>query len=378
MLNWWIVSTWTEQLIKVSRLSRPHLKWSATPTSIIVAQLASQRDFSRPMIVGKLDNHIGNLTFVNCTFTRVKARVGGAIYLGWDKGFFCSYSLQNLVFQSNEAREEGGAIFYTLYRPEIINVTYSGNSAPYGPNIGSYPVKVILTDTNSTTFSLSGIASGQVYPGQIRMSVVDVDNQITNSKGSVFINPIESGTNTLGRNSEGLVSGTATFKDIIFLAKPGMQNVKFEVSTNSIDKSKMLKQFGKCSSVIFRYYFHSGTRVDQLQILHSWRNWLSQYVCHLRCRILLIWVELHSLSHLYGLRQLSRRLYYSCWWRLLAKFKEFNQDDRMSPKRCLFGRLCRWQSYTSWMRRRIRRRPLNWLYCRGRSKVWKDGQLWML
>jgi len=104
------------------------------------------------------------------------------------------------------------------------------------------------------------------------MSVVDVDNQITNSKGSVFINPIESGTNTLGRNSEGLVSGTATFKDIIFLAKPGMQNVKFEVSTNSIDKSKMLKQFGKCSSVIFRYYFHSGTRVDQLQILHSWRN----------------------------------------------------------------------------------------------------------
>ena len=52
-------------------------------------------------------------------------------------------------------------------------------------------------------------------------------------------------TNTLGSSSESIVKGKVTFQDIIFVGKPGSENVPFIVTTNAISNSIMLKQFGK-------------------------------------------------------------------------------------------------------------------------------------
>ena len=129
----------------------------------------------------------------------------------------------------------------------MTNLTFKNNSAPYGDNIASYPVKVIITDSNSTTYTLNDVASGQEYPKYIELSLVDYDNQIVSctQSGVVSVNSVGENTNTLGRSSEPIVNGKVTFKEIIFVAEPGSKNVPFTVSTNTISANVMLKQFGK-------------------------------------------------------------------------------------------------------------------------------------
>lgn len=38
--------------------------------------------------------------------------------------------------------DQGGAIKYTWYRPTISNNILDGNSAPYGNDIASFPIKI--------------------------------------------------------------------------------------------------------------------------------------------------------------------------------------------------------------------------------------------
>ena len=157
-----------------------------------------------------------------------------------------------MLFENNRATEKGGAIAYNLYRSEMVNVTFVNNTAPYGPNIASYPVKVVLEGTNSSALELNDVASGQLISDEIKLSVVDFENQITstNIKGFVSIEPIELDTDSDGQSSEGLVNGVATFRSLILSAKPGSKQVQFKVKTNAIDTSIMLKQFGKTKSFI--------------------------------------------------------------------------------------------------------------------------------
>ena len=50
----------------------------------------------------------------------------------------CSLILQDTVFVSNQAGQEGGAIKWNFYEPSFINVSYQNNSADiYGDDIAS-------------------------------------------------------------------------------------------------------------------------------------------------------------------------------------------------------------------------------------------------
>lgn len=148
----------------------------------------------------------------------------------------------NVNFTNNRAVKYGGAIYYDTYRPSFVRTTYSNNTAPYGPNVASYPVKVIVFGTETSGLTLNDVASGQKYPKTIKLSLVDFDNQIVTDaiSGTVSISPIAGDTNTLGRSSEGLVQGNAQFEEIIFISKPGSKNVTFAVSTNAIPRSKLI------------------------------------------------------------------------------------------------------------------------------------------
>jgi hypothetical protein len=60
----------------------------------------------------------------------------------------------------NKATESGGAIEYDIYRPEFVNNEFVNNSAIYGPNIASYPVKIKVKNSNEDQLILSNIGSG--------------------------------------------------------------------------------------------------------------------------------------------------------------------------------------------------------------------------
>lgn len=115
-------------------------------------------------------NYNSNFTFVNVTFDGNTAKQGANFYYEWSNRPFWLTTFENVVFKNSEATQMGGSVLYFLYRPVFINVTFSKNIAPYGPNIASYPVKVILYGTTSSNFELDNIASGQLYPKQLKFS----------------------------------------------------------------------------------------------------------------------------------------------------------------------------------------------------------------
>ena len=45
------------------------------------------------------------------------------------------------AFINNKARKEGGAVKWTFLKPELINCSFKDNTAPYGNNIASFPVR---------------------------------------------------------------------------------------------------------------------------------------------------------------------------------------------------------------------------------------------
>ena len=142
---------------------------------------------------------------------------------------------------------KGGAIYYDLYRPVMTNVRFINNTSLSGPNISSYPVKVVLAGANSSFINLTNVASGQTQPANLIFNVVDYDNQLSStiSGGKIVISNSINNTSVLGFSSAGIVNGSATFTSLMFVANSGSVNVPFKISSNVIDSSKLLKQFGK-------------------------------------------------------------------------------------------------------------------------------------
>lgn len=140
---------------------------------------------------GFIENRNSNITITNTLFSNIIARKGAAYYHTCSGRPFCRNEFINVTFENMIALDYGGAIYYDIYRPLMTNVTFKNNTAPYGPNIASYPVKVIRTDINSTAFTLDNVASGQTYTQSIELSLVDFDNQIASdtSSGIVSISP---------------------------------------------------------------------------------------------------------------------------------------------------------------------------------------------
>ena len=109
------------------------------------------------------------------------------------------------------------------------------------------PVKIIQAETNSTSVVLNNVTSGQERGEAIKFSIVDHDNQVSaiSSGGRITISPLTSGAAMLGTSSASLVNGIATFNDLILVAQPGSKNIKYRISSTSIDESKLLRQYGK-------------------------------------------------------------------------------------------------------------------------------------
>lgn len=177
---------------------------------------------------------------------------GGVMELYWGSSIAWVTTITNSFFANNIAGEKGGAIYYNNHRPLMVNVTFIGNSAPYGNNIASFPIKIIGESEILDNDTLSDVASGQTLSAQIKFKLADYDNQVTSdyNGGRISIVPTTSNALTLGETSASIVSGeywfnylgVATFKSLILIAKPGSKDVKFRLTSSSIRSKDLLNK----------------------------------------------------------------------------------------------------------------------------------------
>jgi len=103
-----------------------------------------------------ITNTNSDLTIEGSTFTMNKANHGGALSTSCFST--CSVDIKDSSFIENSATFEGGAIQYLDYRPMMENLSFSQNTAAYGPDIGSYATKFSLD--RSQDMKIEGLASG--------------------------------------------------------------------------------------------------------------------------------------------------------------------------------------------------------------------------
>jgi len=104
-----------------------------------------------------------NVTFDNC---RALSSGGGLYYDNFETSKKSGYTTsdgqdylnlnENVLFSNCEAKTAGGAIYYTQLRPDSTvalssGTLFSDNDASYGPNWGSYPVKMMVVEITEST-----------------------------------------------------------------------------------------------------------------------------------------------------------------------------------------------------------------------------------
>ena len=155
--------------------------------------------------------------------------------------------MDNSTFNKNIAQIKGGAIYYDLYRPGLNNNSYHNNTAQYGSNIASYPIRIKLkgSDQNITRIALDNVVSGQIHSPSFQFDLVDHDDQIvsTDSSSTIKINKIHNNTLVEGVKVVAVSQGSASFDEVIFSAKPGSNNVKFEITSTAIDNDILELQY---------------------------------------------------------------------------------------------------------------------------------------
>ena len=143
----------------------------------------------------------------------------------------------------------GGVLYYNYRRPMLIQNTFINNTAPYGHNIASYPVRIANFDSMSESMSLNNVGSG-IYlhdslpssnKSYLKLALVDYDDQImvlSNSSKISIINT-DNSSSVIGTSEMVTTQGVAQFDNIGFISTPGLTNVMFEASSEDIDNHKV-------------------------------------------------------------------------------------------------------------------------------------------
>ena len=188
-----------------------------------------------------------DVTIFNTTFDNNTAMHGAAIAFKCTSMTLCSLNATENRFVDNTAVQEGGAIYYDYNRPEIANNIFIDNQAQYGPDIASYPVKIVMNGSNTGYMSISNVGSGTEYENSIVLALLDFDNQtmVLNNQDSITINPFNfTESSIFGTNYGLLKSGVTSFSGLTFKNQPGADNAAFVASSKAIDIDKISNVFG--------------------------------------------------------------------------------------------------------------------------------------
>ena len=131
-------------------------------------------------------------------------------------------------------------------RPSLSHNLYQDNSALYGPNIASYPVKIKQVNSTQDEVFLDNVGSGITYPQTLNLGLYDYDDQIMvlDSSDQISISPADQQTSDISGVNVGLLNqGSTSFDSIAFISSPGSVNVQFKATSKAIDDDKMQNVF---------------------------------------------------------------------------------------------------------------------------------------
>jgi len=188
------------------------------------------------VLADSVDLKVANTVFSNNSAFE-NAGSGGAISLLCDQ-IYCNVSVIDSIFEYNSAGQNGGAILWTRYKPAIVNVTFSGNSAKYGDDIASFPIK--LAFTSHLLSNLTGIPSGQPAAINISVALFDHYGQIvtTDNYSPADLFPVFNQNTTVAGVTRVLSNqGLFMFSSYEITYAPGA-DTQIKVVTTGIDPAK--------------------------------------------------------------------------------------------------------------------------------------------
>ena len=215
------------------------LKITSSIANLIVDSEISYWGNSSIVYGGAIDLIDSSSVIKHNTFNNNVAQRGGAISVRWTNYNLCTNSISQSQFASNNAIIKGGAINYENRRPDMISNTYSNNSAVYGLNIASYPVKIVESSSFNTSIVIDNVSSGVALSSNLVFAIQDFENQtIPDSSYSIKVLPVTQNSSISGYDSARTVSGLATFTNLIFIYEPGAKHIQFKATSSSIDTAK--------------------------------------------------------------------------------------------------------------------------------------------
>lgn len=141
----------------------------------------------------------------------------------------------------------GGAIYYDSHRPSLSNITFTNNSGLYGPNIASYPIKIIERGSSNNSMQINNVGPSILYSDTLVLALVDYDNQeIKNDNISqITIAPVAANAKIKGVDYAKLAQGVGQFDSLIFEYAPGTQNVEYVAVSTTINQNMINSVYGQ-------------------------------------------------------------------------------------------------------------------------------------
>jgi len=176
--------------------------------------------------------------------------IGGAVYSVCEYAIFCEFKVIGNVFTDNKATRKGGAVFWYDAYPNIASNTMHNNSAAYGADIASFPIRLVPYNSLSGlsdylyngTIPLAGtmqnVASGHVSSEVLQYALVDHYGNIVSGDFTSSAQLLTSTENvTISGNTQAVATnGVFTFSKLTFKAQPNTQQV-FQISTSAISEA---------------------------------------------------------------------------------------------------------------------------------------------
>jgi hypothetical protein len=142
---------------------------------------------------------------------------------------------------------QGGAIYYNYKKPVLQDIVNTNNSAPYGPDLASYAVKIRMMNTTTDEMQVDNVGSDIVIPQTLYFDLLDYDNQVMvlNNINQIVITPVNANISSVsGTNSELLRKGVASFDSLKAIAVPGSSGVMYRATSKAIETQKLNEIYG--------------------------------------------------------------------------------------------------------------------------------------
>lgn len=208
------------------------------PYTLSNCQISHNRgNFTGAVLINSADLVINGTIFGNNS-AEGRSGDGGAVSLHCNLPY-CNVSIVNSAFDGNSAVRNGGAIVWTRFKPMLSDVVFSENTAEYGNNTASFPMKLALNTLSPA--NLTGIPSGQLSETPISVALLDHYGQIvtTDSSSLADLFPLHPDNTSVTGNTRVLAQkGAFQFLSYVITYAPG-EITQVKVVTNGIEVEKV-------------------------------------------------------------------------------------------------------------------------------------------